>query len=116
MTREKKMHENQRLGRRTRSDCAAQPGALGTGAQSTDAADVTAAAQLPRLNSAPEDLVSLCFVWKIELNNETMTSVERSGRLARFASRQFVPKVHADYGRQGQSTHIGKETRQRAAT
>jgi hypothetical protein len=26
MTREKKMHENQRLGRRTRSDCAAQAG------------------------------------------------------------------------------------------
>ena len=63
------MHENQRLGRRTRSDCAAQPGVFGTGHQSTDAADVAAAAQLPRLSLAPDDLVSLCFFWKIELND-----------------------------------------------
>jgi hypothetical protein len=87
--REKKMHENQRLGRRTRSDCAAQAGLSALVTQS-----LMAAAQPPPLSSAPDDLVSLCFFWKIELNDGKRRSYALSplgGTLARFARRQIVP-------------------------
>jgi hypothetical protein len=94
MTREKKMHENQRLGRRTRSDCAAQAGLSAPVTQSL----MAAAAQPPPLSSAPDDLVSLCFFWKIELNDgkrriraQSHAPVHFGGRLARFARRQTVP-------------------------
>ncbi len=70
----------------------------------------------------PEDLVSLCFFRQIELADGkcpigagSRAPARFGGGLDRFASRQFVPEMDTEDGKQGQSTHIGKQTRERAA-